>query len=231
MRASIIVIALLFVLSLAAAAVAGDIVTMPTANQVKAGEVDVADYYLFLDFPDYMPQFVRVQTLYVGVTNQIELDIHRYDLDKVNQPETMAIVSYKLLSENATQPDLVIGARDIAERTNNPAVPFKTSYYISAAKTVIAPKPGMAPKMPMVVRLHLSLGTKDPSLLNEDRHEGLFGGVQMLVTPKVGVVVQHDGQDLITALTYTHDPKWPTIKGGTFGKHSWIGLNYTFNVK
>ena len=67
--------------------------------------------------------------------------------------------------------------------------------------------------------------------MGETRHDGVFGGVQVLVNPKVGVVAQYDEQDLITALTYTPKPNWPTIKAGTFGDHSWVGINYTFNTK
>lgn len=216
-------------LSIAGAAFAGDIVTVPTANQVKAGEVDVAGYYLFLDF-DKGPQFCRVQTLYVGVTDRIELDAHRYNLDTV-KPETVWIASYKLLSQGAEYPvDLVVGARDFADRIGHPALPHEVSYYLSAARTMNPPAPGTAPVFP-IVRLHLSVGTEDPTLLGEERHEGIFGGVQALVTPQIGVVLLHDGQDLVTGVTYTYGPKWPTIKAGTFGDHTWIGINYTFNVK
>jgi hypothetical protein len=230
MRTWVLVLVLVFCLSLAGAALAADIVTMPTANQLKAGEVELADYYLFLDFDQPMPQFARVQTLYVGITDKLELDAHRYDLDKV-RPETVWIASYKLMSQSATDPvDLVFGIRDLADRVAQPALPKKTSYYVSAARTMNPPAPGAAPVFP-IVRLHLSVGTEDPSLLGEDRHEGLFGGAQVLVTPKVGLVALWDGQDFISGITYTHAPNWPTIKGGTFGDHKWVGIAYTWNKK
>jgi hypothetical protein len=229
MKTLYLVLALLFVISLGASSWAADIVSMPTANQMKAGEVDTANYYFFLNFDKPMPQFARVQTLYVGLTNNLEIDAHRYDLDRVPSA-TLWIASYKLLSENQKQPDLVIGAKDIADREFNPVIPHKTSYYISAAKTLNPPAPGCAPKLP-IWRLHVSLGTEDPSLLGETRHDGLFGGIQTLLTPQIGAIVLHDGRDLITGITVTPNKKWPTIKGGTFGKHSWVGISYTWNMK
>jgi hypothetical protein len=57
---------------LAASAWAGDIVTMPTANQLHKGEVDLAYYYLSLDLPEGAPQHVNYQTVYVGFTDKFE---------------------------------------------------------------------------------------------------------------------------------------------------------------
>jgi len=214
----------LFVALWAGVARGADIVTVPTANQLKAGEVDVAVYYLGLDFPEPMPQFARVQTLYVGVTDRIEIDLHRYDLDGDPQPDTIWIMSALVLKEDSKTPALVVGARDLDEQLAD------TSYYLSLAKTLNPPQPGAAPTFP-IWRLHLSVGDDDDSLLGETRHDGLFGGVQVLVTPKLGVIALHDAQDLITGVTYTHDRNWPTLKAGTFGDHWWVGANYTFNVK
>jgi hypothetical protein len=212
------------VLGAAAAAFAADIVTCPTANQLKAGEVDLAAYYLFLDMPSGTPQFVRVQTLYVGITDRLELDAHRYDQD-LAMPETMWIASYKIASETATCPDIVLGARDLADDSGS--MPHKTSYYVSAAKTLNPPAPGEAPDLP-IWRLHLSFGSADPSLLGEDRHDGIFGGIQVLITPEIGAIALHDGEDVITGLTYTL-PCGTVIKGGTFGDHhSWVGISHTF---
>lgn len=235
MRFLILAVLIGILLSLTSVAFAADIVSVPTANMMKAGQTDLAAYYFFLDFEKPQSQFVRVQTLYVGLTDKLELDLHRYDVDApgapsyIIPPEILVIANYRLMAETATQPDLVIGAKDLAERGNNPAVPHKTSYYLCAAKTLNPPAPGAAPKLP-IWRLHLSIGTEDPSLLGETRHEGLFGGVQVLVTPQIGAVVMHDQRDLITGITFTPNPKWPTFKAGTFGDHTWVGINYTFNV-
>ena len=51
------------------------------------------------------------------------------------------------------------------------------------------------------------------------------------VYPQVGAIALWDGQDMVTGVTFTAKPSWPTIKGGGFGHHWWIGLSYTFNTK
>lgn len=217
---------------LAGAAVAGDIVTVPTANQVKAGETDVAVYYISVDNSALIAPlrpfdigFVRAQTLYAGLTDRIELDVHRYDVDKVGA-DTIFNTTVVVQPEDLKRPIIVVGGRDISRVFGH------ASYFVSAAKTLNPPVGG--PPTGPIYRLHLSLGTEDNTLFGEGRHEGLFGGLQVLAKPtfpQVGVVALYDGNDIITALTYTHEPTWPTIKGGTYGGHTWIGASYTFNAK
>jgi len=227
-----LLLALGLVLSLATAALAGDIVTVPTANQVKAGEADVAIYYIGVDEEALIAplrplniEFVRAQTLYVGLTDRVELDVHRYDVDKIGA-NTIFNSTVVVQPEDLKRPIIVIGGRDLSR------VYGHASYFISGAKTLNPPVGG--PPTGPIYRLHLSLGTEDNTLFGEGRHEGLFGGIQVLVRPmypQVGVVALYDGQDIITALTYTHEQKWPTFKGGTFGGHWWVGASYTFNAK
>jgi len=228
MRYVFIVIALMMV---AGYVMADDIVTMPTANQLKAGQVDVAAYYLKLDMPNAgphpAPQFVNYQTLYVGLTDRIELDAHRADVNR-DRDATVLVGSFKLLGETQTVPDLVVGCRNLlgTATTDNPAIKGKSedrSYFVSAAKTFFANpmKPG-----PPLVRAHLSLGTADWTLLGEKRHEGLFGGLQFLFRPDIGAVLENDGQDTITGLTFMPKNTGLTIKGGTFGSHWWAGLAF-----
>jgi len=214
-------------------AFADDIVTMPTANQLKAGQVDAAAYYLTLHVgvpPN--PQFVQYQTLYVGVTDKLEIDAHRSAIDN-NETATILVASYKLLSESPQLPDLVVGCRNLggtATSLDNPgtAINERTksedrSYFLSAAKTFFF---NPAAPGPPLVRVHLSLGTEDWTLLGEKRHEGIFGGLQFLLHPEVGLVVQNDGQDTITGLTYMPKNTSLTFKGGTFGKNIWMGVAY-----
>lgn len=228
MRYIFIIVALLMV---AGCAIADDIVTMPTANQLKAGEVDLAAYYLKLDLPNNLgaPQFVNYQTLYMGLTDKIELDAHRADVDR-DRDATVFVGSYKLLGETQKIPDLVVGCRNLtgtATSNNNPGdmnIKEKSegrSYFVSAAKTFFANpnKPG-----PPLVRAHLSLGTGDWTLLGKERHDGLFGGLQFLLRPDIGAVIENDGQDTITGLTYMPKNTGLTIKGGGFGDHWWAGL-------
>lgn len=214
-------------------AFADDIVTMPTANQLKAGQVDAAAYYLTLHVGAYPnPAFVQYQTLYIGVTDKLEIDAHRSAVDN-NKTATIFVASYKLLSESPTLPDLVVGCRNLAgEATSldNPGTAVNEeskskdrSYFLSAAKTVFfnPNKPG-----PPLVRVHLSVGTEDWTLLGQKRHEGIFGGLQFLLHPEVGLVVQNDGRDTITGLTFMPKNTGLTFKGGTYGKNSWVGVAF-----
>lgn len=223
-------IALLLVGLGAGSAMAGDIVTVPTANQVKAGEADVAVYYISADEDSLIEplqplgiDFVRAQTLYVGLTDRLELDVHRYDVDEV-AVDSIFNATYVLQHETMKRPIVVIGGRDLSREYDH------ASYFVSAAKTLNPPVGG--PPTEPIVRLHLSLGTEDNTLFGESRHEGIFGGVQALLrpsSPALGLVGLYDGRDVITGLTVVPQPGWPTIKGGTFGGHWWVGLSYTFN--
>jgi len=218
------------------AATAADIVTVPTANQLRAGEVDVAHYWIGTDLPAGAPTQLNFNTLYVGLTDKIEIDAHEVKLIGGGPgaeswgSTTIWNATVLLLKEDQRNPNVVIGGRNL-EGTSGPTG-FKASWFVSAAKTVMAPVGGPPSLRSPVVRLHLSLGTEDETLFPPDkRHDGIFGGVQLMVDPRVGLIVLHDGEDLITGITYTHKPGWPTIKGGTFGDHRWVGINYTFNVK
>ena len=231
-RAVPLLLAVVLVALGAGIAMAGDIVTVPTANQVKAGEIDVADYYIFVDqdalIDPLQPldiDFVRVQTFYMGLTDEFEVDVHRYDVD-VAGVNTIFNATYLVLKEDAQRPNVVLGGRDLSNKYGN------ASYFVSAAKTLNPPVAG--PPTEPIIRLHLSLGTEDNTLFGEGRHEGLFGGVQILFRPSdpaVGLVALYDGQDIITGLTFVPKPGWPTLKGGTFGGHWWLGASYTFNAK
>lgn len=231
-RALPMAIACLLLCLAAGLASAADIVTVPTANQLKAGEIDVAAYYIGVDQEGLIAplrplgiDFVRVQTLYAGLTDKIELDVHRYDVDVLGV-KTIFNSTYLLQSETPQRPAVVIGARDISREYGH------ASYFLSAAKTLNPPLSG--PPTKPIFRLHASLGTEDNTLFGEGRHDGLFGGLQIVLrpgNPHVGAIALYDGQDIITGLTYTPTPAWPTLKAGTFGDHWWVGINYTFNAK
>ena len=226
------VLGLLLVALGASVAHAGDIVTVPTANQLKAGEIDLAGYYIFVDndaLVDVIQPLdinsIRAQTIYMGLTDEVELDVHRYDVDKVGT-DSIYNASAVLMKESAKHPMVVIGGRDLTK------VYGHASYFLCSAKTLNPPVAG--PPTEPIYRLHLSVGTEDNTLFAEGRHEGLFGGIQILVRPTdpaIGLVALHDGTDIITGLTYVPKPRWPTFKGGTFGGHWWVGVSHTFNPK
>ena len=209
------------------AAYAADIVTVPTANQLKAGEVDVAYYYLGLDLPSAAPQSLQAQTIYYGLTDKVEIDLHRYDPES-DKDKTSVIVNgtVLLLQESPTTPNVVLGVRNLTGETTTraPINSDKVSLFVCAAKNV-TPMTPEGPVLPLV-RVHLGIGTEDWTLLGEKRHQGLFGGVQMLLHKEIGAVALYDGQDIITGVTYTPGNKGVTVKAGTFGKHWWMGISY-----
>lgn len=216
----------------AGAALAGDIVTVPTANQVRAGEIDVAAYYIVVEDGSLIPplrgmgiDFIRAQTVYMGLTDEVEVDAHHYDIDGV-AADTIWNATVVVNKETQKRPIVVLGGRDLSN------VYGHASYFLSAAKTLNPPVGG--PPTEPIIRLHASVGTEDNTLFGEPRHEGLFGGVQILLrpsSPALGLVALYDGQDVITGLTFVPEPGWPTLKGGTFGGHWWVGASYTFNAK
>lgn len=208
----------------AGAAFPGDIVTVPTANQLRQGQLDVAYYYIGLDAPPGAPENVQVQTFYLGVTDKLEVDVHRYDIDLIGG-DTIVNATWSLLRETPVTPDVVIGGRNIlGTQVGLDPRSDKTSWFVAAAKTLKLPAMG-PPSIP-IIRLHAGLGTKDYTLLGEDRHAGIFGGVQALLTPEIGAIALHDARDLITGLTYSPQDTGFTVKGGTFGDHWWVGLSW-----
>lgn len=213
----------LVLLTAAACSFAADIVTVPTANQLKQGQVDAAFYYIGLDW-SAPPENVKVQTVYLGLSDRLELDLHRYDVDTAGS-STIVNATMLLMPETLVTPDVVIGGRNIgATEVGGDPRSDKTSWFVAAAKTLNLPAQG-PPKIP-IIRLHAGIGTKDYTLLGEDRHGGIFGGVQALLTPQIGAVALHDGQDLITGLTYSPEGTGFTLKGGTFGDHWWVGVSW-----
>lgn len=208
----------------AGAAFPGDIVTVPTANQLGQGQMDAAYYYIGLDAPPGAPENVQVQTYYLGLTDKLEVDVHRYDIDLVGG-DTIVNATWALLRETPVTPDVVVGGRNIlGTQVGLDPRSDKTSWFVTAAKTLKLP--AMGPPTIPIIRLHAGLGTKDYTLLGEDRHAGIFGGVQALLTPEIGAIALHDARDLITGLTYSPQDTGFTVKGGTFGDHWWVGLSW-----
>lgn len=222
-----LLIIVLLILSACSWAFADDIVSMPTANQLKAQEIDAAAYYFGLDNPTGAPQNVNLQTVGVGLTDRIEIDAYRADVDG---DKAAAVVTgyFRLLSETPKTPDLVVGVKNIfgTETTNVPAVKSKSgdqSYFLCAARTVF-----LSPAVPQtpLVRVHLSVGTADWTLFNAERHKGLFGGLQFLFKPELGAVTEYDGANWITGVSFMPKNTGLTVKGGGFGENWWAGLSY-----
>jgi len=232
-KAVAVMIAIVGVALWAWPALAGDIVTMPTANQVGAGDVDLAQYYINYDYPPGYPEFVYFTTMYVGVTDRIEIDAIYADADKVPSQTILNATVLVASERKGDYADVVVGIRDLSnvmQRLFGPGAGFEPGPFVAAAKTLNPPAgPPTAADCP-IWRLHLGVGQElglatDPGNMND---HGLFGGIQALVTPTVGAIALWDGTDHIAGLTYTPDPKGPTYKGGVFGDHWWLGVSYTF---
>lgn len=203
---------------------ANDIVTMPTANQMKKGTFEIAYYHVDLDFPPGAPSTAEIQTIDMGITDDLELNVNRYDIDAVGN-STIINASMLLMPESAKMPNVVIGARNLGGALVGGAPKSdKTSWYVAAAKTLNPPVQG-PPKCPLV-RLHVGFGTDDYSVLGEARHGGLFGGVQALLAPEIGAVVAHDSTDLITCLTYMPSSSMQ-VRTGWLGDHWFLGLSWS----
>jgi len=233
-KAAAVIIVIVGLLLWAWPALAGDIVTMPTANQVGAGDVDLGEYYINYDFDSpFAPEFVFFTTMYVGVTDWLEIDAIFADPDKVDSQTILNATALVLSERKGGKADVVVGMRDMGDaltRMFPPGNGFKPGPFIAAAKT-LNPPPGPPTRANCPIwRLHLGVGAElglgtDADNLNDG---GLFGGVQALVTPQVGAIALWDGTDDILGVTYTPTPKSPTFKGGVFGDHWWIGASYTF---
>ncbi|HUT74751.1 MAG TPA: hypothetical protein VM221_07950 [Armatimonadota bacterium] len=232
-RLTAAILAVVAVLALwAVPALAGDIVTMPTANQVGAGQVDLAQYYIKYDYPPGLPGHVYFTTMYVGVTDRVEIDVWYADPDTMPN-ETILNATALLLSERkGDYADVVVGVRDLGQDLRHLFGPdFERGVFVAAAKTLNPPAgPPTAANCP-IWRLHLGAGQELglATDLNHPNRDSVFGGVQALLTPAVGAIALWDGTDDIVGLTYTPDPAGPTYKGGVFGDHWWVGVNYTFN--
>jgi len=226
-KASVVVLAALALAVCAGAALAGDIVSMPSANQVGPGEVDLAQYYIHFNYPYAgLPSHAYFSTMYVGVTDRVELDVWYIDANRAPNETILNATGLVLSERKGDQLDLVVGVRDMGDNLNL----VGRGAFVAAAKTLNPPAGPPTKSDTPIWRLHFGLGTNLGLATNLDRiaKDGAFGGIQALVTPAIGVIALWDGTDDIIGVTYTPDPKGPTFKGGVFGDHLWVGLNYTF---
>lgn len=228
-------ICLFIFLILSICALGDDILTMPTANMLKQGELELSYYHIDLNTPIAQPQIIEVQCIYVGVKDWLELNAQRVAVDK---DATSVVVSgnLRLLQESPTTPDVVFGCRNIGATptTNNP--PFSTfnfraksanqSYYLCAAKTFFFDHDNSGQPTPPLIRFHAGLGTADWTIGLEERHDGLFGGIQAVITPYLGAILLDDGRDLITGIAIAPGPPGLVIRAGGFGDRWYAGLAY-----
>jgi len=229
--AAVIVVALALALC-AGPVIAGDVVTMPSANQMGPGEVDLAQYYIHFNYPfPGLPDHAFFTTMYVGVTDRAEVDVWYIKPDTAPDQVVLNATGLVLSQRKGDDVDLVVGVRDVGDNLERLFGPnFDRGVFAAAAKTLNPPAGPPSKHNTPIWRLHLGVGTNLGLATNLDRiaRDGFFGGVQAIVTPTIGAIALWDGTDDIIGLTYTATPKSPTLKGGVFGDHWWIGVNYTF---
>jgi len=228
MRAFACVIALLV---LCVGARGDDILAMPTANMLDRGQMEFAYYHVDLPAPHGGPENIEAQVLYAGLTDYIELYAQRIAIDK----DVTSVVlngDLRLMKETPTTPQMVIGCRNIGATptTNNP--PFGTinyrarsanqSYYFCTYRTFYLKDAGQPP----FIKLHACVGTSDWTLGLQRRHDGLFGGIQALITPYLGVVALYDGADSITGVAIAPGPPGLAIRAGMFSDSFYVGVAY-----
>ena len=191
------------------------IITMPTADVAAPGEANIATYAV--NFDGTIPTgdtAMDVHIAYAGIVKNLEIEANVYDYNNSGFKQDFLVATYKVLNEGQYRPQVSVGVKnpngEILGVTDDP------TYFIALVKTLAAPAPG-EPFSP-VVRLHLGLG--------DNVHRGVFGGLQMLVHPKVGLALLHDANDVLIALTATPIEKGPTLKAGTLGPNPWFGVHY-----
>ncbi len=214
------------VLYLALPVQAYSIINCPTANQAALHELNLAYYNMSIkDLP------VTHKDIFVGystIVKNLELEWTHIDINKGAKSQDIVNASYKLLPENPKFPDVVVGVKNIFKDDHSPDPDEqKTSFYIATAKTLNPPQPGKS--WTPVVRVHVNYGTRE--------HRGLFGGVQVAITPKLGIaalkftnspyVSTFFGNTMEYAVVYAFGPKLPTLKAGTLGHHRWVGIDYS----
>ncbi|MBU0611599.1 MAG: hypothetical protein KKI08_27220 [Armatimonadetes bacterium] len=174
-----VVLALIAVMVLAAPAIAGDIVDMPTGNMVAPNHAEIN--YIFWDLdtpPGPAPDYIHIFEGFVGVTDWAELDVIVADVE--NDDTYVKFNGYvRVLPEGPNKPSLIVGATNLFASDwpgNDEFSPFVLSSYNLMT-------PAGPPKLSdPLVRLHLAYGW-------EANGDQFFGGVQFLVTPKLGGAV------------------------------------------
>jgi len=220
--------ALLFCLALAApeAARPYSIVNVPTANHAALREVNLAYYSMSVDRLPVTHKDIII--IYSTVAPNFEVEYFHININKGAPSQNLVNASYRVVAETRQLPDVVIGAKNIFEDDHSPNPDEqRRSYYIATARTLNPPKPGAS--WQPVVRVHVNYGTRE--------HRGLFGGVQIAVTPQLGVAAMKFssspyvdtffGNSMEYAVVYSLGKGRPNLKAGTLGRHEWVGLDYS----
>lgn len=186
-------VVVLLVLLVGGAAWGTDIVTMPLGNRapVLGGQVD-AIYVM----PDVGPDSVTFVEGYYQVTQAIEVGFI-YMKPEGFDSQTEVSAAYTVLPESMLNPAVIVGAYNLLG--SDWGASDNISPYVMAAKTLRVPKLGPPTPADPVIRAHLGYGT-------EYHGDAVFGAVQGLLTPNIGVILLHYNDENGAAATYIFKP-------------------------
>lgn len=176
MRKLLLAVLVLGVMGLVMPAWAGDILAVPTGNMVRPYNYEFNYIYWQFDNPPGAPQAAHIFENFVGVTDRLELDVIDMHLQGMKD-YTEINAYYSLIPETATRPSLIVGVNNLFGSDwpgNDNVSPFVLSSY-----NILMPKGGPPSLTNPVVRLHAAYGW-------QANGDDPFGGVQILVHPKLG---------------------------------------------
>jgi len=217
------------------AAFAGDTVFMPTGNQVAKGNFEYNFIFVDFDEPGAKPAGVSarngsggppdwgmIHEFFFGVTDRLEVDVDVLDLD--NAGAKVEINPYfTFVKETADRPSFIVGAYNIfqADMPLGPKPDERVSPFCLSAYNIFAPDAAPSLSDPLI-RGHLGWGT--------GQHDSdFFGGMQFLVSPKIGGAVYTHHGDMAYIGVYKPCNKLE-LRGGTLGGDPWgsFGLYATW---
>lgn len=190
MKRAVLALGLIVAVGLAVPVFAGDIVAMPTANMQPAHTAELNYIYWQADTVPPMtspygkslflggPNHANIEEVFVGVTDWLEVDGLHFDIPGGDN-FTEANVYVRLIPETAKHPSLVVGATNITG-SNWVGGSDDVSPFIVGAYNINVPA-GCPTFNDPLVRLQMAWGDKF--------HDGFFGGVQAMFTPRFGAAV------------------------------------------
>ena len=213
-------------LALSVPALAGDVVAMPTGNLVPPGHGQFGWIYWDLDAPvAAAPNHANIFEGFAGVCKGVELDVLHVRLEGIDN-YTEANLYVCPIPETPDRPGLIVGATNITASkwlpdSDRPTGDNRVSPFILAAYNVRVPKHGPPALDDPLIRLHAAYGW--------NFHDNyVFGGVQMLVHPRLGLAV----------FNYQHLPSYVVVysvdqhlelRGGTKNGTAFYSAGYNFD--
>jgi hypothetical protein len=175
MRSYLWPFSIVLLLVFATASFAGDLVGMPTGNQVAKGKFEYNYIFLDLDTPPGAPDFLQIHEFFFGATDRLEVDVDVFHLE-MNSAKAEVNPYLTIFKETDDQPSFIVGVYNLF-REDMPAGNKISPFFVSAYNVRT---PTGTPKLSdPLIRGHFGWGT--------GQHDSdFFGGVQFLVHPKIG---------------------------------------------